>query len=101
VRLLNDVADGIEAELAAWQVGDWTTYSYRGYEKDAATPANPNTMTYQALQSILMGFLGAWLDRPVLTDAGRRWRSAQYSFPQRTRALAGKIRYRLSHGYHV
>lgn len=100
-RLLNDVADGIEADLAAWQVGDWTTYSYRGYEQDATTPANPNTMTYQALQSILMGFLGAKLDRPILADAGRRWRRAQYSLLRRTGALAGKIRYRLSHGYHV
>lgn len=98
--LLNAVADGIEQELPAWEVGNWTTYSYRA-ESERRLPPNPNTMTYQALQAILIGYLGTKLGRPRLLDAGRRWRRAQKSMISRTGALAGKVYFRLAHGYHA
>lgn len=99
--LRDAILDGIERNLDGWQHGNWTTYDFRDRSGVGSARPNPNTLTYQTLQWVLVDYLGRKLDRPVLVEAAARWRGAASSILVRSNALLGKLRYRLGHGYHV
>jgi hypothetical protein len=51
------------------------------------------------LQAYLMEYIAARMDRPALARIAAEWETAAASLSQRLRALVGKARYRVSHGY--
>jgi hypothetical protein len=100
VHLCESVLAGIEQNHARWEVGDWTTYDFQSDAMRAdGKPPNPNTLTYQTVQWILLDFLAQEFDRPKLAAIAGRWRQAAARIGDRTSALVGKVRYRLDHGY--
>jgi hypothetical protein len=93
--LAGQVADTITTHIDAWSRRGWTNYDFAA----AGDVRNPNTLTYQLLQAYLMEYIAARMDRPALARIAAEWETAAASLSQRLRALVGKARYRVSHGY--
>lgn len=96
-NLCNDVIAAIEVNIGRWQIRNWTTYDFA--DAEVSRTLNLSTMTYQTVHWILLDYIGQRRGRPLLVAAAQRWKNATESLSARLRALAGKVAFRMDHGY--
>lgn len=90
---VSQVKGALSANLAAWDIGGWSTYDFAPGRR----AANLNTVNYHAVHIALLAHVAG--DSPLLNGYADAWRGTLVNPGSRLIAMLRKIRYRIAESW--